>query len=69
MFLIAAVIMVIGLLVVLLLPELPLRQHSAGEARADEDADERGRRRPHLTAGHVSPPPDRAPVGFEPPPI
>jgi EmrB/QacA subfamily drug resistance transporter len=38
-FLIAAGIMLIGLLVVLLLPELPLRQHSPAQARANEDAD------------------------------
>ncbi len=37
-FLIAAAIMVIGLAVVFLLPELPLRLHSAAQARANEDA-------------------------------
>jgi hypothetical protein len=36
-FLIAAGIMLLGLLVVLLLPELPLRQHSPAQARANED--------------------------------
>ncbi len=39
-FLIAAAIMLVGLLVVLLLPELPLRQHSAADARANEDAED-----------------------------
>jgi EmrB/QacA subfamily drug resistance transporter len=39
-FLIAAVMMVIGLVIVLMLPELPLRQHSAATARAQEDAQE-----------------------------
>jgi EmrB/QacA subfamily drug resistance transporter len=37
-FLTAAAIMVIGLLIILLLPELPLRAHSAVAARAAEDA-------------------------------
>jgi hypothetical protein len=37
-FLIAGVIMVVGLIVVFYLPELPLRQHSAATARAHEDA-------------------------------
>ena len=36
-FLIAALIMVIGLIVVFLLPELPLRHASAAQARLDED--------------------------------
>ena len=39
-FLIASVIMVIGLIVILFLPELPLRQHSAVQQRAEEDAAE-----------------------------
>jgi EmrB/QacA subfamily drug resistance transporter len=37
-FLIATIIMVVGLLVVFRLPELPLRQQSAATARAEEDA-------------------------------
>ncbi len=39
-FITAAAIMVIGLIVILFLPELPLRQQSAVQARADEDAAE-----------------------------
>lgn len=38
-FLVSAAIMVIGLIVVVFLPELPLRQHSAAQARAQEDAE------------------------------
>jgi EmrB/QacA subfamily drug resistance transporter len=38
-FLIASAIMVVGLIVVLLLPELPLRQQSGATARAAEDAE------------------------------
>jgi EmrB/QacA subfamily drug resistance transporter len=37
-FVVASAVMLIGLLVILLLPELPLRQHSAVAARAEEDA-------------------------------
>ena len=37
-FLVAAGIMVVGLVVIVFLPELPLRQHSAMQARAAEDA-------------------------------
>ena len=37
-FLCAATIMVIGLVLVFLLPELPLRQHSAAQSRVNEDA-------------------------------
>ena len=37
-FLIASVVMVVGLIVILFLPELPLRQASAVQERAREDA-------------------------------
>ena len=37
-FVCAALIMVIGLVLVFLLPELPLRQHSAAQSRVNEDA-------------------------------
>jgi EmrB/QacA subfamily drug resistance transporter len=37
-FLIAAAVMVVGLAVVVFLPELPLRKHSAAQQRANEDA-------------------------------
>ncbi len=37
-FMVSAAIMVIGLITVAFLPELPLRQHSAAQARAEEDA-------------------------------
>jgi EmrB/QacA subfamily drug resistance transporter len=37
-FITAAAIMVVGLIVILFLPELPLRQQSAAQARADEEA-------------------------------
>ncbi|GAA1771793.1 MDR family MFS transporter [Luedemannella helvata] len=53
-FLVSAAIMAVGLIAVAFLPELPLRQHSAAQARAQEDA---ARDRAEVTTGGVPPSP------------